>query len=102
MRSKPVDEAALLLLKPVAVDWFDNLVHDRYYGKTGCNSTKIIGYREAYPIVIKGLKRLEYRGYDSAGIAVLQNDKLEVFKAVGKIKNPVSYTHLTLPTICSV
>jgi glucosamine--fructose-6-phosphate aminotransferase (isomerizing) len=36
----------------------------------------IVGYtgpREAYPIIIKGLKRLEYRGYDSAGVAVVQN-----------------------------
>lgn len=47
----------------------------------------IVGYtgpREAYPIVLKGLKRLEYRGYDSAGIALL-NDSLRVYKKKGKV-----------------
>lgn len=47
----------------------------------------IVGYtgpREAYPIVIKGLKRLEYRGYDSAGVA-LQNGDLKVYKKKGKV-----------------
>ncbi len=47
----------------------------------------IVGYtgpREAYPIVIKGLKRLEYRGYDSAGVALL-NGGLKVFKKKGKV-----------------
>jgi glutamine---fructose-6-phosphate transaminase (isomerizing) len=47
----------------------------------------IVGYtgpREAYPIVLKGLKRLEYRGYDSAGVALL-NDGLKVYKKKGKV-----------------
>lgn len=47
----------------------------------------IVGYtgpREAYPIILKGLKRLEYRGYDSAGIA-LMNDGLKVYKKKGKV-----------------
>jgi glucosamine--fructose-6-phosphate aminotransferase (isomerizing) len=47
----------------------------------------IVGYtgpREAYPIIIKGLKRLEYRGYDSTGVA-LQNDGLKVYKKKGKV-----------------
>lgn len=47
----------------------------------------IVGYtgpREAYPIIIKGLKRLEYRGYDSAGVA-LQNGGLQVYKKKGKV-----------------
>jgi glutamine---fructose-6-phosphate transaminase (isomerizing) len=47
----------------------------------------IVGYtgpREAYPIIIKGLKRLEYRGYDSTGVA-LQNGGLKVFKKKGKV-----------------
>ena len=47
----------------------------------------IVGYtgpREAYPVVIKGLKRLEYRGYDSAGVALL-NGGLKVFKKKGKV-----------------
>ena len=47
----------------------------------------IVGYtgpREAYPIIMKGLKRLEYRGYDSAGVALL-NDGLKVYKKKGKV-----------------
>lgn len=49
-----------------------------------CGIVGYIGPREAYPILIKGLKRLEYRGYDSAGIAIL-NDSLQVFKCKGKV-----------------
>ncbi len=48
----------------------------------------IVGYtgpREAFPVVLKGLKRLEYRGYDSSGIALLNNGKLNVFKKKGKV-----------------
>jgi glucosamine--fructose-6-phosphate aminotransferase (isomerizing) len=49
-----------------------------------CGIVAYIGPREAYPIVLKGLKRLEYRGYDSAGIALL-NGGLKVFKKKGKV-----------------
>jgi glucosamine--fructose-6-phosphate aminotransferase (isomerizing) len=47
----------------------------------------IVGYtgpREAYPVILKGLKRLEYRGYDSSGVALLNND-LQVYKKKGKV-----------------
>jgi glucosamine--fructose-6-phosphate aminotransferase (isomerizing) len=49
-----------------------------------CGIVAYIGYREAYPIVLKGLKRLEYRGYDSAGVALL-NEGLKVYKKKGKV-----------------
>ncbi len=52
-----------------------------------CGIVGYIGKKDTKSILIEGLKELEYRGYDSAGIALLQNDKIEVFKAVGKIKN---------------
>lgn len=52
-----------------------------------CGIVGYIGDKNTKNILINGLKELEYRGYDSAGIAVLTDDKLEVFKAVGKIKN---------------
>src|SRR6478735_10414191 len=49
-----------------------------------CGIVAYIGTREAYPIVLKGLKRLEYRGYDSAGVALL-NSGLKVYKKKGKV-----------------
>lgn len=51
-----------------------------------CGIVGYIGKREAYPILIKGLKRLEYRGYDSAGVALISdNQQLNVYKAKGKV-----------------
>lgn len=49
-----------------------------------CGIVGYIGFREAYPVLIKGLKRLEYRGYDSSGVALLNHD-LKVFKKKGKV-----------------
>ncbi len=49
-----------------------------------CGIVAYIGPREAYPIILKGLKRLEYRGYDSSGVALL-NDGLKVYKKKGKV-----------------
>lgn len=51
-----------------------------------CGIVGYIGFRPAYPILINGLKRLEYRGYDSAGIALL-NGTVRLYKAKGKVKN---------------
>ncbi len=50
-----------------------------------CGIVGYIGLKDAYPIVIKGLKRLEYRGYDSAGIALFDGNNLEVTKTKGKV-----------------
>jgi glucosamine--fructose-6-phosphate aminotransferase (isomerizing) len=52
-----------------------------------CGIVAYVGTKEAYPIIIKGLKRLEYRGYDSAGIALIQNGNLQSFKKQGKVSN---------------
>ncbi len=52
-----------------------------------CGIVGYIGKKDIKEILINGLKELEYRGYDSAGIAVIENDAMHVFKAVGKIKN---------------
>jgi glucosamine--fructose-6-phosphate aminotransferase (isomerizing) len=51
-----------------------------------CGIVAYIGKREAYPILIKGLKRLEYRGYDSAGVALLNGD-LHIYKTKGKVSD---------------
>ena len=57
-----------------------------------CGIVGYIGKNEAYPILIKGLKRLEYRGYDSAGVALINNDGgLNVYKAKGKVADLESY-----------
>ncbi len=50
-----------------------------------CGIVAYIGKKEAYPIIIRGLQRLEYRGYDSAGIALLNNGNLNVYKKQGKV-----------------
>lgn len=52
-----------------------------------CGIVAYIGKKEAYPIIIKGLKRLEYRGYDSAGIALLDRNELNLYKRQGKVAN---------------
>jgi len=55
-----------------------------------CGIVAYIGSQKAYPILIKGLERLEYRGYDSAGVA-LQNGDLNVYKKKGKVAELVAY-----------
>jgi glucosamine--fructose-6-phosphate aminotransferase (isomerizing) len=50
-----------------------------------CGIVAYVGHREACPIVLKGLKRLEYRGYDSAGIALMNGQGLKVYKKKGKV-----------------
>ena len=51
-----------------------------------CGIVGYIGYRDAYPIIIKGLHRLEYRGYDSAGVALFDKE-LRVYKKAGKVSD---------------
>lgn len=57
-----------------------------------CGIVGYIGTKEAFPILIKGLRRLEYRGYDSAGVALINNDgALNVFKTKGKVDDLCDY-----------
>jgi len=57
-----------------------------------CGIVGYIGKQEAYPILIKGLRRLEYRGYDSAGVALINTaGELNVYKAKGKVDNLTEY-----------
>ena len=52
-----------------------------------CGIIGYIGSQNAVPLLLEGLKRLEYRGYDSAGVAVLANGKIEIRRSVGKLAN---------------
>jgi glucosamine--fructose-6-phosphate aminotransferase (isomerizing) len=56
-----------------------------------CGIVGYIGFRDAYPILIKGLQRLEYRGYDSAGIALMNEGQLNVYKAKGKVADLIQF-----------
>lgn len=58
-----------------------------------CGIVAYIGKKQAYPIILKGLKRLEYRGYDSAGIALLNNGKINIYKKQGKVSNLEEYAN---------
>lgn len=52
-----------------------------------CGIVAYLGKKEAYPILIKGLQRLEYRGYDSAGVALMNNGEINLYKKQGKVVN---------------
>ena len=54
-----------------------------------CGIVGYVGKQKAVSILLEGLKRLEYRGYDSAGICVLQSDRLDVAKKTGRVENLV-------------
>lgn len=57
-----------------------------------CGIVGYVGAKQAYPIVVKGLKRLEYRGYDSAGIALLNNKEINLYKKKGKVADLEEFT----------
>jgi len=52
-----------------------------------CGIVGYIGPQKVYPLLINGMKRLEYRGYDSAGIAVLNGNGLQIDKCAGKVSD---------------
>lgn len=52
-----------------------------------CGIVGYVGHRDAYPIIIKGLKRLEYRGYDSAGLVLFDGMNLKLSKTKGKVSD---------------
>jgi len=56
-----------------------------------CGIVGYIGSKEAYPIIIKGLQRLEYRGYDSAGVALFDEGEINLYKKQGKVSNLVEF-----------
>ncbi|MCB0423291.1 MAG: glutamine--fructose-6-phosphate transaminase (isomerizing) [Mangrovimonas sp.] len=62
-----------------------------------CGIVGYIGHRQAYPIIIEGLKRLEYRGYDSAGIALYDGNSLNLSKTKGKVSDLEARSHAEMP-----
>jgi glutamine---fructose-6-phosphate transaminase (isomerizing) len=58
-----------------------------------CGIVAYIGEKQAYPVLIKGLQRLEYRGYDSAGVALLNYEDLKIYKKKGKVSDLLEYAH---------
>ncbi len=56
-----------------------------------CGIVGYIGFRDAYPVIMNGLRRLEYRGYDSAGIALVDNNKPNIYKVKGKVSDLEAY-----------
>lgn len=63
-----------------------------------CGIVGYIGHREAYPIIIKGLQRLEYRGYDSAGISLFDGKDIHLAKTKGKVEDLKNKAESTIPT----
>ncbi len=63
-----------------------------------CGIVGYIGHRDAYPILIKGLQRLEYRGYDSAGIALFDGENLSLSKTKGKVEDLKNRAETTIST----
>ncbi|SDQ09535.1 glutamine--fructose-6-phosphate transaminase (isomerizing) [Flagellimonas zhangzhouensis] len=63
-----------------------------------CGIVGYIGHREAYPILIKGLQRLEYRGYDSAGIALFDGENTSLSKTKGKVEDLKNKAEATIAT----
>ncbi len=62
-----------------------------------CGITGYIGYRDAYPIIIQGLQRLEYRGYDSAGVVLYDGKNINLSKTKGKVSDLQQKAELEIP-----
>ncbi len=68
-----------------------------------CGIVALIGSRDAAPLLLEGLRQLEYRGYDSAGIATLQNKQLHCIRAKGKLNNLTSRVEIEgAPGLCGI
>jgi glucosamine--fructose-6-phosphate aminotransferase (isomerizing) len=62
-------------------------IHVQFNSNNMCGIVAYVGNRDAYSVILKGLKRLEYRGYDSSGIALLVDSELNIYKKKGKVSD---------------
>ena len=69
-----------------------------------CGIVGYIGTKQASPIILDGLAKLEYRGYDSAGMAVYDGEKINIKKSVGRLKVLENLTHggESMPGMCGI
>ncbi len=65
-----------------------------------CGIVAYLGPRQAYPLLISGLQRLEYRGYDSAGVALYDEEKINIYKKAGKVQDLVNYAESKNTNAC--
>src|SRR6056297_2191781 len=63
-----------------------------------CGIVGYIGHRDAYPVIIKGLQRLEYRGYDSAGVTLFDGENIHLAKTKGKVEDLKNKAEASIPT----
>ncbi|WP_421813141.1 glutamine--fructose-6-phosphate transaminase (isomerizing) [Flagellimonas sp.] len=63
-----------------------------------CGIVGYIGHRDAYPVIMKGLQRLEYRGYDSAGVTLFDGENIHLAKTKGKVEDLKSKAEASIPT----
>nr|WP_288933501.1 glutamine--fructose-6-phosphate transaminase (isomerizing) [uncultured Allomuricauda sp.] len=63
-----------------------------------CGIVGYIGHRDAYPVIIKGLQRLEYRGYDSAGVTLFDGENIHLTKTKGKVEDLKNKVESSIPT----
>ncbi|MEC8830765.1 MAG: glutamine--fructose-6-phosphate transaminase (isomerizing) [Bacteroidota bacterium] len=64
-----------------------------------CGIVGYIGHREAYPVIIKGLQRLEYRGYDSAGVTLFDGENIHLAKTKGKVEDLKTKAESSIPIV---
>ncbi|MBC7224278.1 MAG: hypothetical protein H5T59_08415, partial [Anaerolineae bacterium] len=76
-------------VRALALAW-DHAHASSQEGNPMCGIVGYVGKKDAVPLVLEGLKRLEYRGYDSAGLAVIQDGEVAIRRCVGKLQGLVA------------
>ena len=85
-------QPSMLALLLMGLSYTSSLLTKNPKSKIMCGIVAYLGQKDAFPILIKGLQRLEYRGYDSAGVALIDNT-LKIYKCKGKVNDLVQHTN---------